>query len=144
MKKIILALPLLILALPGNTQETDHIARNVQNVIEIFKICSTILVIILFMVFIVAILKMFMENRLKHKIVDKGVSDTIASSILQATPQNDKNLNIKWFAILAGIGAGLMIVNYTQPLGIHSIAIMAFSISASFLGYYFFTRKLSS
>jgi hypothetical protein len=39
------------------------------------------------------------------------------------------------------LGAGLMIVNYTQPLGIHSLAIMAFSISLSFLGYYFFIRQ---
>jgi hypothetical protein len=96
------------------------------------------------MVFSVTVMKLFMENRIKHKIVDNGLSETTAASILQTSPKNDHNINIKWFAILAGIDARLMIVNYTQPLGIHSIAIMAFSISASFLGYYFFTRKLSS
>jgi len=64
----------------------------------------------------------------------------VISSLLQTKTGEDRNINIKWFAILAGIGAGLMIVNYTMPLGFHSIAIMAFSISLSFLGYYFFLR----
>jgi hypothetical protein len=144
MKKIVLSPLLLLATLFSNAQQFNPAQLTDSFNAEIFRICASIFTVIAFMVFIVAILKMFMENRLKHKIVDKGVSDTIASSILQATPQNDKNLNIKWFAILAGIGAGLMIVNYTQPLGIHSIAIMSFSISASFLGYYFFTRKLYS
>ena len=47
----------------------------------------------------------------------------------------------KWFAMLAGTGVGLTLVNYTMPLGVHSIAIMSFSIAASFLGYYLFIRK---
>ena len=91
--------------------------------------------------FILAIIKKIIDYRLKNKIVDKGISENIASSILQTTPHEGINANIKWFAILAGIGAGLMLVNYTQPLGFHSVAIMAFSISLSFLGYYFFIRK---
>jgi hypothetical protein len=43
--------------------------------------------------------------------------------------------------MLAGTGVGLTLVNYTMPLGVHSIAIMSFSIAASFLGYYLFIRK---
>lgn len=108
---------------------------------EIFRTCSVIFVVILFMVFIVTVLKLFLENRMKHKIIDKGVSETAAASILQTTPKNDQHTTIKWVCVLAGIGAGLMIVNYTQPLGIHSLATMAFSISASFLGYYLFTKE---
>lgn len=107
---------------------------------EVFEICSTIFTVGLFMLFILAIIKRYMDYRLKAKIVDKGIPESIASSILQTNPKEDRNMNIKWFALLAGIGAGLAIVNYTQPLGIHSLAIMAFSISASFLGYYLFTR----
>jgi len=107
---------------------------------EVFEICSTIFTVGLFMLFILAIIKRYMDYRLKAKIVDKGIPESIASSILQTNPKEDRNMNIKWFALLAGIGAGLAIVNYTQPLGIHSLAIMAFCVSASFLGYYLFTR----
>ena len=87
-------------------------------------------------------MKRIFEHRLKNKIVDKGISDNIAQSILAThTPEDNKYANVKWFAILAGIGIGLTGVNYTQPLGFHSLAIMAFSISLSFLGFYLFTRN---
>jgi len=94
------------------------------------------------MYFIINIMKRIFEHRLKNKIVDKGISENIAQSILASqTTEDNKYANVKWFAILAGIGLGLTGVNYTQPLGFHSLAIMAFSISLSFLGYYLFTRS---
>jgi len=79
-----------------------------------------------------------MDYRLKNKIVEKGIPENIASSILQTNPKEDRNINIKWFAILAALGVGFTIIYYTLPLGIHSLAIMAFSIAVSFLGYFFF------
>ena len=109
---------------------------------DIFETCSVIFVVGMFMFFIMAVMKKIFEHRLKNKIVDKGISENIAQSILETrTNVDSKYANIKWFAILAGIGLGLTGVNYTQPLGFHSLAIMAFSISLSFLGYYFFIRN---
>jgi hypothetical protein len=108
---------------------------------EFFQVCAVIFVMLSIMAFILAIIKKIIDYRLKNKIIDKGISENIASSILQTTPHEGTNTNIKWFAISAGLGAGLMIVNYTQPLGFHSLAVMAFSISLSFLGYYFFIRQ---
>ena len=109
---------------------------------DVFEACAAIFVVGMFMVFIITVMKKIFEHRLKNKIVDKGISESIAQSILETkTAEEDKNVNIKWFAILAGIGLGLTGVNYTQPLGFHSLAIMAFSISLSFLGYYLFTRN---
>lgn len=110
---------------------------------DIIKVVASLVTLVIFMVFILAILKRYLDHRLKNKIVDKGVSETIASSILQSNPQEDRNANIKWFSLLAGTGAGLTIVYFTQPLGIHSLAIMCFSVSASFLGYYFFIKETS-
>lgn len=109
---------------------------------DIFETCSVIFVVGMFMFFIMAVMKKIFEHRLKNKIVDKGISEVVAQSILETkSTEENKNINIKWFSILAGIGIGLTGVNYTQPLGFHSLAIMAFSISLSFLGYYFFTRN---
>lgn len=108
---------------------------------EIFNVCATIFVLGLFMIFILVILKRIMEYRLKNKIIEKGIPENIVSSILQTNPKEDRNANIKWFAILAGLGAGLTIIYYTLPLGIHSLAIMAFCIAASFLGYFFFLKR---
>jgi hypothetical protein len=92
------------------------------------------------MLFILTVAKRIMDYRLKNKIIEKGIPENIISSILQTNPKEDRNLNIKWFAILSGLGIGLIIVNYTQPLGIHSLAIMAISISTSFLGYFFYLK----
>jgi len=109
---------------------------------EVFRSVAAIFVVGMFMYFIINIMKRIFEHRLKNKIVDKGISENIAQSILATqTPEDNKYANVKWFAILAGIGLGLTGVNYTQPLGFHSLAIMAFSISLSFLGYYLFTRS---
>ena len=109
---------------------------------EVFRGVAAIFVVGMFMYFIIDILRRIFEHRLKNKIVDKGISENIAQSILATQKREDNRFaNVKWFAILAGIGLGLMVVNYTQPLGFHSLAIMAFSISLSFLGYYFFTRS---
>ena len=107
---------------------------------EVFQISAAIFVTLAVMAFILAFLKSILEHRLKNKIVDKGVPESVISSILQPGTGEEKHRNIKWFAILAGIGAGLLIVYYTQPLDIHSLAIMAFSISLSFLGYYLFIK----
>lgn len=109
---------------------------------EIFEITATIFVVGMFMYFILTVMKKIFEHRLKNKIVDKGISETVAQSILETkSTEENKYTNVKWFSILAGIGIGLTGVNYTQPVGFHSFAIMAFSISLSFLGYYLFIRS---
>ena len=108
---------------------------------EVAQVSAAIFVLGMFMYFIISVLKRILEHRLKNKIIDKGISESIAASILESNSGESKNANIKWFAILAGIGIGLTAVNYSQPLGFHSLAIMAFSISLSFLGYYFFVKK---
>lgn len=108
---------------------------------ESFRVISSILVVVLFMLFILTILKRIFEYRLKNKIVDKGIPENVASSILQTKSREDRNINIKWFALLAGVGAGLTIIYFTLPLGIHSLAIMAFSIALSFLGYFFYLKQ---
>jgi hypothetical protein len=69
------------------------------------------------------------------------VHEHIAAHILQINPTEKRNVAIKWFAILAGIGAGFTIIDYTSPLGIHSLAIMAFSVSGSFFAYYTFLKQ---
>ena len=137
MKKIIsiatvIATPFFVNAQNTNTPTIDK---------EIFNVSATIFVVGLFMIFILVILKRIMDYRLKTKIVEKGIPENIASSILQTNPKEDRNINIKWFAILAGLGTGLTIIYYTLPLGIHSLAIMAFCIAASFLGYFLFLRQ---
>ena len=107
---------------------------------DIQVMIGMLVVIALISFTILTIIKRWMEYRLKNKLIDNGLSENIINSILQDGTNRNKNSNIKWFAILAGVGTALTIINYTLPLGIHSIAIMTFSVSASFLGYFFFLK----
>lgn len=125
------AMPVIANAQDNNTQGIDK---------DIFNACASIFVVGLFMIFILVILKRNMDYWLKNKIVEKGIPENLAASILQTNPKEDRNANIKWFTILAGLGTALTIIYYTRPLGIHSLSIMAFCIAASFLGYYFFLK----
>ena len=140
MKKILVLISASLLGYVVNAQDGNRYIMRYNE--EVFQIVAAIIVVGMFMLFIINIMKRIFEHRLKNKIVDKGISEIIAQSILDTrTAEDNKNANIKWFSILAGIGIGLIGVNYTQPLSFHSLAIMAFSISLSFLGYYFFTKN---
>ena len=142
MKKILAIIPASLVGYMVNAQDNGQPVYLMRYDSEMFQIAAAIFVVGMFMYFIITIMKRIFEHRLKNKIVDKGISENIAHSILETkTTEDNKYANVKWFAILAGIGMGLTGVNYTQPLGFHSLAIMAFSISLSFLGYYFFIRN---
>ena len=108
---------------------------------EYFRIITGIFVLYLVITFLITIIKSILDFRLKSKMVDKGVSDTVVEQFLQPQSRDAKTQAIKAFLILAGIGLGLTVINFTIPMGIHSFAIMAFTIALSFLGYFFYIRR---
>lgn len=142
MKKIASILVIMILPLMATAQDSFP-GHNFRLNMEVFRTCSIIFLTALVMVFVLSILKRFLEFRIKNKIVEKGINENLASFILKPGTKEDGAINFKWFSMLAGMGVGLTIVNYTLPLGIHSLAIMSFSMAASFLGYHYFLKRAS-
>lgn len=142
MKKIAGILIIMILPLMATAQDSFPGHTFPLNM-EVFRTCSIIFLLALVMVFVLSILKRLLEFRIKNKIVEKGLNENLVSSILKPDTREDGAINFKWFSILAGLGVGLTIVNYTLPLGIHSLAIMSFSMAASFLGYHYFLKRVS-
>ncbi|SRR5258706_12810727 len=141
MKKLITIIIATLTVVSLNAQG-DHDRQNYfSSDTPAFRAFTSIFAVALFMLFILTIMKRVFEYRLKNKVIDKGISENIISSILQKNDGEDKHINIKWFALLTGVGAGLTIVYYTQPLGIHSLAIMAFSVALGFLGYFFYLKQ---
>jgi len=102
---------------------------------DVYKVIVILFIIVMVMRFIVMILRKMLDHKLKNKIIDKGVSEDLASSILQTESNSEKHANIKWFAILLTTGIGLFITDQYLPLGIHSFGIMAISIAIGFLAY---------
>lgn len=139
MKKIIFAILILAASLPVAAQDVSFGVGTLN--METVRIIATIVVLILIMSFILNMFKKIFDYRLKNKIVDRGVPQEAAASILRTEEVDNKNAPVKWFALLAGLGLGLTIVNYTLPLGIHSLAIMSFCVAFSFLGYFVFLKR---
>jgi tellurite resistance protein TehA-like permease len=101
----------------------------------------TILTIVVFGIMILTFIRWLLDYRLKNKLIEKSAPDHVVSQLLQPITSDNKNVAIKWFALLMGLGTGLSFVDYFHPLGIHSLAIMSFSLAASFLGYYFYINR---
>lgn len=109
---------------------------------DAFNVISSIIVLVVVLVFIISMVRQLFENKIKNKIIDKGISDSQISAILQPKSGDGNYVNIKWCILLTGLGIGLTIINYTLPLGIHSLAIISFSMAISFIAYHYFLQKM--
>ena len=138
MKKSLIIVMLLGTTIAANAQGSEH-SRWMDH--EAMKILAVLSVMVLIAVFILTFLKYILESRLKHRIIDKGITEHLATSILQTTKKDDKLQTIKWACLLAATGAGLLAVYYTLPIDVHSFAIIAFSTSIGYLGYYYFLKQ---
>jgi hypothetical protein len=137
-RKIVLvaagSLPLLSMAQAG---------KNINSFREEYvTIPATLLAVITLVVFILSFLKTILNYRLRLRLIEKGAPEKVLESFQQAAETETKRNIIKWAIILTGGGVGLLIVKYTAPLGIHSLAILAFSIAASFMIYFFCLKKI--
>jgi hypothetical protein len=108
---------------------------------ELNKNVTILIFFALIGVFVIALMRVTFDHRLKAKMIEKGVSENLAAQFLRSNTRNMKNEALKWFCIFSSLGAGLLIVNLFQPYGLHSVAILSFSIAAGFLGYYLFSRR---
>ena len=141
MKSILSILAIIFTPFLVHAQQDIQPVDHGLDINELFKVTATAGLLIMVMIFILVITKRIQDFKLKTKIIEKGIPESIALSVLQTNKPKEGNINVKWFAILAGLGAGLTIINFNQPLGLHSVATMIFCLSASFLGYYFFEKK---
>lgn len=106
---------------------------------ELFR---SIIILILISIMIIGLLKlisMFLNFQLKKTMLQKGVSGSFLEDL--SPKKNDLSTTVKWIAILASVGIGLIIVHFTQPFDIHSLAIMSLSLAAGFTGYYLWAKK---
>lgn len=143
MKKLLVTISAIALALSSNAQDNNFEPfKDRQFIFDSVNICAVLLVIYLLSNFIVRIVRQSLDFKLRNKIIDKGTSEPVVAQILQPESNKEKrNYLLQWFFILAAIGLGFTIMTVTKPFGLHSLAIMAFSIAAGFGGYYFFTRE---
>jgi hypothetical protein len=109
---------------------------------DMFNIFATILVVAMSMVFVLSLVKKIFAQHLKKKIIESGIPESLAASVLNSGTADEGDSNLKWCLILAWLGVGLAAVHYTTPLGLHSLAILSFCLAAGFLCYFIYTKKV--
>lgn len=142
MKKILISALLIASALSTNAQGEFNPLTNKTTFEEMFRSVVILLLCYLVTSFILNIIKLFLDERLKKKIVETGTSEGVVAQLLP-TKVDDKNSTLKWFSVLTGIAIALVIIGFTQLSGIFAAAIIAFSLAIGFLGYFFLSKYLS-
>ena len=143
MKKILSTTIILSLAFTvhAQPQEVFDPLRDRQLYFDILNISAVLTGMYLISSFILQIFKQHYNYRIKNRMLDKGTEENIVRQLLQPDKKENKNGILQWFFMLAAIGAGLLLVTVIRPFGLHSLAILAFSLAAGFGGYYYFSRE---
>lgn len=141
MKKAFLFGTFLAGSLATYAQDKPEPLVNRELLYSILNTCSLIIVIYLIANFLVRIVRNNLDYRLKSKIVEKQTDEGIVRQLVHPEKSNTMRTILQWFCTLLGIGIGFAIMAFTQPLGLHSLAIMAFSVAAGLGSYYYFGKK---
>ena len=141
MKKTLTTAAVLCSAIAVQAQDNNFDPlKDRQLYFDILNICGILAVIYLISSFIMIILKQHYNYRIRNRILDKGTEENIVRQLLPPEKKDNRNYILQWFCMLAAIGAGLILVSLIRPFGLHSLAILAFSLAAGFGAYYYFTR----
>lgn len=92
---------------------------------------------------IMTFIKTLLDNRLKVKMIEKGISEDVIKNVLQTNRFEAKQQAFKWFLFLFGISAGLFAASLF-PAGIFSIGIVLLAISICYLIYYYYLKMNKS
>jgi hypothetical protein len=109
-------------------------------IFDLVHICAVMLIIYLISSFILQLLRQNFDFRLKSKIIERQTEEHIVSQLVQSDRINPLNSVLQWICALISVGVGFALINLTQPFGLHSLAIMAFSVAAG-LGVYYYLAK---
>ncbi|MHA4811447.1 hypothetical protein ACX0G9_25325 [Flavitalea flava] len=144
MKKIIIGAAILFTSTAAFAQEDKAPLVDRSLLFDILNICAIVTVIYLISNWILQMMKHNLDYRLKSKILEKDTAENIVVQLVRPPKKDNENGKafLQWTFILAGIGAGFTLINFSRPYGVHSLAIMAFSIAAGFAGNYYASRRL--
>jgi FtsH-binding integral membrane protein len=140
MKKAFIAAAILMTSIIANAQDNQEPLINRELIFDLIHICAVVLIIYLISSFILQLIRRNLDYRLKSRIIEKGTAENIVGQLVQPDKTNPVNTLLQWFCTLVGIAIGFTIMAFTGPFGLHSLAIMAFSVAAGLGTYYLFIR----
>ena len=143
MKKLIFLL-FLTLSLQSEAQQRIGNQEYIAGINKDRFIVVPVQLLVLFasMYFVIFIIRMFLNYRLRKHLVEKGISADLIGQLLKTDKNDLKNEAIRWFCLLISAGFGLIIVSLF-PVGFVSIAILLISVAVGFLLYFFYLKNNS-
>jgi hypothetical protein len=143
MKRITLTALVFCMSIAAQAQPQENFDpfKDREFIFDSMHICTIMLVIYMIASFILQLFKNGMSFRLKNRILDKGTEENIVKELLLPDKKDNTKYILQWFLMLTAIGIGLLLVGFTRPFGLHSLAILAFSIAAGFGAFYYFSRE---
>ncbi|HMI02389.1 MAG TPA: hypothetical protein VK541_07910 [Pedobacter sp.] len=112
---------------------TDNLTHNLTGDPTFFwRLIAVTVLIALTTGFILVVIRLLLEHRIKNRIIEKGLPEETAKAILGSGESALKTSLLKWFLVFAGIACGLFLVAALHPNQVTSLAIIACSIAGSF------------
>ena len=141
MKKAFLVMTLLGGTLATYAQDKPEPLVDRSLISDLLSTIAIVFVVYLISNFIVRIIRHNFDYRLKSKIVDKQTSEGVVTQLVQPEQPGTRRAVLQWFCTLLGVGIGFALMAATEPVVLHSLAIMAFSVAAGLGAYYFFGKR---
>jgi len=141
MKKIALFIPLLLTGFLASAQA--KVPDENGTVPFTLNALAILLVIYIGSSFLLALVRLFLGDRLRRTLLEKNASGEVIGQMLPPADSMRQNA-LQWCCLLVAAGIGLAICYYTTPLGLHSAVIMSFSLAAGLLAYYLTSKPKKS
>lgn len=141
MKKAFVLMAALGASVLAYAQDKPENLVNREMLFDVVHIIAMILVIYLISSFILQLVRKNYDFRLKSKIVEQQTDEQIVGRLVQPDRVNPLNTAMQWICTLASVGVGFLLIELTEPYGLHSLAIMAFCAAGGLGLYYFFARQ---
>jgi hypothetical protein len=141
MKKLITVLSGILIFGAARAEDKGGFPIDRDFLVDAFHIGSTIFLLYLCFNFILELLQRNLDHRIKGKAIAAGSSESMVGRLLARQKKDLRRGVLAWVCVLLAMGLGLSIVNLTLPIGLHSVAILAFSIGAGLLAFYLISGR---
>lgn len=94
--------------------------------------------------FVLSAIQQLLNYLLKKELLTAAAPESVMAQLLPRPEDEDqtaRNSAFKWTVLLSSLGVGLLLCQWSLPLGLHSAVILCFSIALGFLGYFLFMRR---
>jgi len=140
-KKIIITIPALLIFAMARAGDSFEQMIDRSFVVDAFHIGATVFLLYLCFNFILDLLQRNLDHRIKSRAIAAGSSESMVRLLLARRKKDLRRGALAWICVLLAIGLGISIINATLPFGLHSVAILAFSIGAGLLAFYLISGR---